>query len=94
MGLVVPKYGHSAVKRNQLKRRLRELTRLLILPPLRATGGTRRLDIVIRARQSAYDAAPDALRTECVALNARLLRLRMTPEKSDPAIRIQSRSTP
>src|ERR1700755_218350 len=35
IGIVVPRHQHSAVDRNQLKRRLRELTRLELLPLLR-----------------------------------------------------------
>jgi RNase P protein component len=34
-GFVVPKYGHSSVERNRLKRRLRELVRTRLLPALR-----------------------------------------------------------
>ena len=48
MGLVVPRYGHSAVERNQLKRRLREIVRtqlLAHLPPV---------DFLVRSRPSAY----------------------------------------
>lgn len=50
VGLIVPRYRHSAVARNQLKRRLRELTRLRILP----TGLP--YDVVVRAKPEAYDA--------------------------------------
>ncbi|MDQ6611396.1 MAG: ribonuclease P protein component, partial [Gemmatimonadota bacterium] len=32
VGVVVPRYGHSAVDRNRLKRRLRELIRVELLP--------------------------------------------------------------
>lgn len=35
VGFVVPKYGHSSVDRNRLKRRLRELVRTRLLPSLR-----------------------------------------------------------
>jgi RNase P protein component len=35
VGFVVPKYGHSSVERNRLKRRLRELVRTRLLPALR-----------------------------------------------------------
>lgn len=35
VGFVVPKYGHSSVDRNRLKRRLRELVRTRLLPALR-----------------------------------------------------------
>jgi hypothetical protein len=36
VGFVVPKYGHSSVDRNRLKRRLRELVRTRLLPSLRS----------------------------------------------------------
>lgn len=48
MGLVVPKHGRSAVQRNMLKRRLRELSRIVLLPDAPA------VDIVMHARPSAY----------------------------------------
>lgn len=48
MGLIVPKFGNSAVARNRLRRRLREIWRREILPVQPA------LDLVIRARPSAY----------------------------------------
>ena len=48
MGFVVPKHGKSSVERNLLKRRLRELTRTVILPRLSV------MDMVIHARPSAY----------------------------------------
>jgi ribonuclease P protein component len=51
IGIVVPKYGATAVQRNLIKRRLRELARrelLAALPPrdvvLWATPGTYRVD--------------------------------------------------
>ena len=49
MGLVVPMYGHSAVERNRLKRRLREIVRTQLLPCLSP------VDFLIRSRPSAYD---------------------------------------
>ena len=48
--MVVAKYGHTVVKRNQLRRRLRELARVLLIPKLSG------LDLVIRALPSAYAA--------------------------------------
>lgn len=48
VGLVVPKHGRSAVERNTLKRRLRELSRTVLLPDAPA------VDIVIHTRPSAY----------------------------------------
>ena len=44
----MPKHGKSSVERNLLKRRLRELTRTVILPGMPA------IDMVIHARPSAY----------------------------------------
>jgi ribonuclease P protein component len=48
VGFVVPKHGKSSVERNLLKRRLRELTRTVILPRMSV------VDMVIHARPSAY----------------------------------------
>jgi ribonuclease P protein component len=50
VGLIVPLFKHSAVARNQLKRRLRELVRLNLLP----TGLHQ--DVVLRIRPHAYGA--------------------------------------
>ena len=50
VAVVVAKYGHTVVKRNQLRRRLRELARVLLIPKLRG------LDLVITALPSAYAA--------------------------------------
>ena len=47
-GFVVPKHGRSAVERNLLKRRLREIARTTILP------GAPAIDLVLNARPSAY----------------------------------------
>jgi ribonuclease P protein component len=49
VGLIVPRYRHSAVARNRLKRRLRELVRLRILP-----SGLP-YDVVVRVKPEAYD---------------------------------------
>jgi ribonuclease P protein component len=55
VGLIVPRYGHTAVARNRLKRRLRELTRTRLLPVLPP------VDLVIRALPSAYAASFETL---------------------------------
>jgi ribonuclease P protein component len=47
--VIVGKHGHTIVERNQLRRRLRELVRVKVLPALEAT------DIVVRALPSAYE---------------------------------------
>ncbi len=62
LGLIVPKHGRTIVERNRLKRRLREIGRREILPRLEAEG--RHLDILLRARRSAYDAGFTELRSE------------------------------
>jgi ribonuclease P protein component len=61
MGLIVPKYQSSAVARNRLRRRLREIWRLELQPVQPAW------DLVIRARREAYDADFAALRGELLA---------------------------
>jgi ribonuclease P protein component len=64
LGLVVPKHRHTIVERNRVKRRLREIGRIEVLPRLRSTG--RPLDVLVRARPEAYEASFDALRDEFV----------------------------
>ncbi|MEJ2542055.1 MAG: ribonuclease P protein component [Gemmatimonadota bacterium] len=61
-GLVVPKHRRRIVDRNRLKRRLREIARLEILPGLRRAGCD--LDVLVRARPHAYDAGYERLRDE------------------------------
>jgi ribonuclease P protein component len=58
VGFVVPRYKHSAVDRNRLKRRLRELVRVWVLPELPP------LDVVVRVLPVAYTRSFDALRAE------------------------------
>jgi len=58
--VIVPRYGHSAVDRNKVKRRLRDLARTELLPALVASPLA--LDVVIRAAPSAYGASYDTLR--------------------------------
>jgi ribonuclease P protein component len=62
LGVLVPKHRHTVVERNLLKRRLRELGRTRLLPALRA--GERHVDVLVRARREAYEAAVDQLRQE------------------------------
>jgi ribonuclease P protein component len=50
VGIVVPKYRRTIVERNRVKRRLRELTRIQLLPNI---GNT---DLVLRAKPSVYAA--------------------------------------
>ncbi|MGE0556141.1 MAG: ribonuclease P protein component [Gemmatimonadales bacterium] len=57
LGLIVPKFQSTAVARNRLRRRLRELARRLA-----SKAGP--LDVVIRARRQAYGASFAELRAE------------------------------
>ena len=58
VAIVVPKWGQTAVQRNKLKRRLRELSRTLLL----ARKSSR--DVVLRARREAYAASFADLRDD------------------------------
>ena len=64
VGLVVPRHRHTIVERNLVKRRLREILRVEVLPRLNAAGVS--VDILVRARREAYDASFEALRGELV----------------------------
>jgi ribonuclease P protein component len=55
VAIVVPKHGHTAVRRNKLKRQLRELARLEVLPRQVSR------DVLFRARREAYAAEFPAL---------------------------------
>jgi ribonuclease P protein component len=61
MGLIVPKFQMSAVARNRLRRRLKEVWRREILPAQPAW------DVIVRARQTAYGASFSELRTQLLA---------------------------
>ena len=64
LGLIVPKFQSTAVARNRLRRRLRELWRRELM------GTVPPLDVVIRARREAYDAGFAALKTQLLAWRA------------------------
>jgi ribonuclease P protein component len=68
-GVVVPRYSASAVDRNRLKRRLRELVRTRLLPVAPPA------DVVIRARPTAYAASLDMLEADVTRAAAQLSRL-------------------
>ena len=61
MGLIVPKFQSSAVARNRLRRRLREVWRREIAPVQPAW------DVLVRARREAYAAPFVTLRAELLA---------------------------
>jgi ribonuclease P protein component len=69
VGIIVPRYSGSAVGRNRLKRRLRELVRVHLL------STTASVDVVIRARPEAYTASFDALETDIAHAVTQLPRL-------------------
>jgi ribonuclease P protein component len=65
MGLIVPKFQSSAVARNRLRRRLKELWRRELMQSVPSW------DVVIRARGPAYQAGFDALRSDLLAWRSR-----------------------
>ena len=66
VGLVVPKHRRNSVERNKLKRRLREVLRLEVLPRLRDRDMA--VDILVRARREAYNATYAQLQQELIDL--------------------------
>ena len=66
VAIVVPKLGFTAVRRNKLKRRLRELTRSHLWPLALSS------DIVLRTKRDAYDASFDQLRDDIVRVGTAL----------------------
>ncbi|HEX6309248.1 MAG TPA: ribonuclease P protein component [Longimicrobiales bacterium] len=64
VGVVVPRHRHTIVERNRVKRRLREVLRREVLPRLAACNAN--ADVLVRARQGAYDVSYAALREELV----------------------------
>ena len=63
----MPRHGKSAVDRNRLKRRLREIIRQDVLP------ADRGLDLIVRAAPAAYGVPFDELRSEVTGLMRRLI---------------------
>jgi len=73
IGLIVAKHQSSAVARNRLRRRLREIWRREIraaLPTLPAW------DVILRARREAYQATFAQLRTELCGWREQVVRSR------------------
>ena len=66
IALVVPKYGFTIVRRNQLKRRLRELARQIVLPQPCSC------DVLLRARRDAYGVSFERLRDDVKLLATQL----------------------
>lgn len=78
VGVIVPKYKHSSVDRNRLKRRLRELVRLEWLPLLPP------IDVVMRVTPPAYRRTYDDLRTEMQVAGQRLTKLNFVKPPGSP----------
>jgi len=78
IGLIVPRHRQSAVARNRLKRRLRELSRRRILPLHLGA------DIVVRARAEAYGATFAELASDVDRVVAQLNRLRSSGSELQP----------
>ena len=69
VGIIVPRHRQSAVDRNRLKRRLRELVRLRLLPTLPPVA------IVLRARAEAYGATFEQLARQVERLRREVARV-------------------
>jgi ribonuclease P protein component len=70
MGLIVPKFRSSAVARNRLRRRLREIWRRDLRPYQPAW------DLIVRVRPEAYAASFDRLRDALLAWRRAVLEAR------------------
>lgn len=68
MGIIVRKQGQTAAHRNRVKRRLREVVRLNLLPAAES------IDFVIRTRDEAYTASFEELRIDLLEVMKRLRR--------------------
>jgi ribonuclease P protein component len=76
VGFIVPKHGRDIVDRNRLKRRLREVVRITLLPTLVPH------DVVIRALPGAYALTWVVVRKELSRLFATLPRRVAEPESA------------
>lgn len=76
---MVPLHQHSAVDRNRLKRRLRELARVELLPLVRSTAA---VDIAFRARREAYTAPFEALRVDVKTVAEHLTNEASSPRET------------
>jgi ribonuclease P protein component len=77
VAVVVAKFGFSAVERNKLKRRLRELVRIRMLPVLAP------MDLLVRARREAYNATFEALRDDVADAARRIAREGAKPSQAN-----------
>ena len=79
VGLVVPRFKQTAVARNRLKRRLRELSRVRLLPM------DLLVDVLLRIRPEAYDATFDELTLDIDRAADHLTRWSTAPGEGAPA---------
>ena len=63
-GVIVPRHRNTIVRRNRLRRRLKEIGRVEVLPRLRAAGIP--MDVLVRARREAYRSSFQELRHSLV----------------------------
>jgi ribonuclease P protein component len=68
-GVIVPRHGQTAVRRNRLKRQLRELTRLRLVPLVASC------DVVLRARHEAYRGSFEDLQRDVDRIADQLLKV-------------------
>lgn len=72
VAVVVGKHGHTVVERNRLRRRLRELARLSLIPDCA------NVDVVLRALPNAYRAEFTGLRGEVNEIKAQIVNSNST----------------
>ena len=68
MGIVVPRYQFTAVARNRLRRRVKEILRRHVLPLATLPS----VDLVVRAKRAAYAASFGMLRADISHMVSRI----------------------
>ena len=61
IGIVMPRYGRTAVARNRVRRRISEIARIHLLPALESRRP--HVDLILRAKPAAYGASYRRLHT-------------------------------
>jgi ribonuclease P protein component len=82
VGFVVPKHKHGSVERNRLKRRLRELVRVRLLPVLSTLPA---LDVVLRPWPTGYEAKFEALERDVARAVGALVRASSVERRASKA---------
>lgn len=81
VGVIVPRYKHSAVDRNRLKRRLREIIRTSLVPSLGVS-----VDVVVRVLPQAYDVAFATLHAQLARTAGAIRKVgEHKPPRAEPA---------